>query len=143
MNLSKQGKLSRVISTTDGAAGTADINGTSIDMEGFEGCLFIVTFGAIVSGAATSIKVAQSADDSTFNDLAGSAQTIADTDDEKIFYVDVYKPLDRYLRLIVDRGTQNATVTAHAIQYGARKWPTTHGTNVSGETHVSPAEGTA
>jgi hypothetical protein len=36
--------------------------------------------------------------------------------------------------------------SATYIQYGhasARKAPVTHGTNVSGELHVSPAEGTA
>ena len=48
------------------------------------------------------------------------------------------------MRLVVDRGTQNAVVaSANYIQYNARKQPTSHGTGVTGETHVSPGEGTA
>ena len=76
--------------------------------------------------------------------MLGTGQTIADTDDEKVFYIDLYKPRERYVRLVVDRGTQNAVVaSAEYEQYGARNEPVTHGSNVSGETHISPAEGTA
>lgn len=143
--LSKKTKLSIAVTPTAGAAGTSDINGTTLDMAGFMGVLITVTMGAIVSGAVTSIKAQQGAasDMSDAADLEGSAQTIADTDDEKVFYIDVYRPTKRYVRLVVDRGTQNATLTATYQQYGPRKPPTTHGTNVSGETKYSPAEGTA
>ncbi len=145
MNLNKQTKITRVISVTEGAAGATNINSTEIDMEGFESVLFIVTFGAIVAGAATSIKAQQDTVTGMGGaaDLLGTAQTVADTDDEKIFYIDLVKPRERFVRLVVLRATQNATCHAHAIQYNPRKWPTTHGSNVSGETHVSPAEGTA
>jgi len=146
VNLSKETKISQVITPTAGAAGTSDINSSIIDMSGFEGVLFAVTFGAITGGAVTSIKVQQGAasDMSDAADLEGSAQTIADTDDEKVFYVDVARPLERYVRLVVDRGTANAVVSsAIAVQYSPRNQPTSHGSGVSGETHVSPAEGTA
>jgi hypothetical protein len=145
-NLSKNTKISQAITVTNGAAGTSDINGATLDMANFEGVLIVVTMGAIVSGAVTSIKAQQGAASNLSDaaDLLGSSQTIADTDDEKTFYIDLYKPAERYVRLVVDRGTQNATVaSAEYIQYGARVMPTTHGTNVAGETHVSPAEGTA
>ena len=77
-------------------------------------------------------------------DLEGTAQTIADDDDDETFYIDLYRPRERYVRVVVDRATQNAVVaSAEYIQYGPRKKPITHGTGVSGETHASPAEGTA
>lgn len=146
MNLSKNVKLSSAVTPTAGAAGTTDINGSILDMQGFEGVMMIVRMGAITSGAVTSIKMQQDTDSAggTMADLAGTAQTIADTEGGKIFYSDLYKPAERYVRLVVDRGTQNAVVaSAEYIQYGAHLAPTTHGTDVSGETHVSPAEGTA
>lgn len=145
MNLSKNVRIEQVITPTAGAAGTSDITATEVDMEGFEGCLFIVQTGAITSGAVTSLKVRQSSTSgSGYSDLEGTSQTIADTDDEDLFYVDIYKPRERYLSLLVDRGTQNAVIAnAIAIKYGTRKMPTTHGSVVNGETHVSPAEGTA
>lgn len=146
MNLSKQTKISSAVTPTAGAAGTTDINGSTLDMAHFAGVLMIVRMGAITAGAVTSIKAQQgdASDLSDAADLEGSAQTIADTDDDKTFYLDLYKPTKRYVRLVVDRGTQNAVVaSAGYVQYEPLKAPTTHGTNVSGETHVSPAEGTA
>lgn len=146
MNLNKNVKISQAITVTAGAAGTSDINGTTLDMSGFDGVLMVVTFGAITGSAVTSIKAQQGAASTLSDaaDLTGTAQTVADTDDEKTFYIDLYKPTERYVRLVVDRGTQNAVVaSAEYIQYGAKVAPTTHGSNVSGETHISPAEGTA
>ncbi len=146
MNLSKNVKITPAILPSEGVAGTTDLNGAILDMQGFEGVLIEVVFGVITSGAVTSIKAQQDTDSAggTMADLAGTAQTIADTDDDKTFYIDLYRPQERYVRLVVDRATQNAVVSsATYIQYGARVAPTTHGTNVSGETHVSPAEGTA
>lgn len=145
-NASKEMKITQAITVTNGAAGTTDIAGVTLDMEGFEGVLMVITFGAITAGAVTSIKAQQGAASNLSDaaDLEGTSQTIADTDDEKTFYIDLVRPRERYVRLYVDRGTQNAVVaSATYYQYGARKQPTTHGSNVSGETHVSPAEGTA
>lgn len=149
MNISKNDKISVAITPTNGAAGTTDIEGVTLDMQGFEGVLMLVTFGAITGSAVTSIKAQQDTDSAmgTAADLLGTAQTIADDDDDQTFYIDVFRPTERYVRLVVERGTQNAVVaSALYIQYGeasARKAPVTHGTNVSGELHVSPAEGTA
>jgi hypothetical protein len=146
MNLSTHVKISTAITPTAGAAGTSDINGTILDMQGFNGVLMVVRMGEITASAVTSIKAQQDTDvaGGTMADLAGTAQTIADTDDDKTFYIDLYRPTERYVRLVVDRGTQNAVVaSASYIQYGAHLAPTTHGTGVSGELHISPAEGTA
>jgi hypothetical protein len=144
--LSKQGKLSIAITPTNGAAGTADINGDILDMQGFESVLVAVTFGAITSTAVTSIKAQQGAASNMSDaaDLEGTAQVIADTDDDKTFYIEITRPRERYVRLVVDRGTANAVVaSALYIQHGAAKQPVSHGTNVAGESHISPAEGTA
>lgn len=146
MNLSKNVKVSQAITVTNGAAGMSDINGAVLDMQGFEGVLIEVTFGAIVSGAVTSIRAQQgaAANLSDAADLEGTAQAVADTADEQTFVIDIYKPRKRYVRVVVDRGTQNAAVaSATYVQYGAHKLPTSHGANVNVETHVSPAEGTA
>ena len=145
MEPGKDMKISQAITVTNGAAGTSDINGATLDMSGFEGVLIAVQMGAIVSGAVTTIKAQQGdeSDGSGMSDLLGTSQTVADDDDEKTFYIDLKKPTKRYVRLVVPRATQNATLTATYLQYGASKQPTSHGSNVSGETHIGPAEGTA
>jgi len=146
MNLGKNTKITRVIDAT--AAGTSDINGSTIDMQGFEGVLFTVGFDTITASAVTSIKVQQGdeSDASDMSDLEGTGVTVADTDDTSVAWIDLFRPAKRYVRVVVDRGTQNAVVDfGLAQQYGPRKMPTTHDatTVLGGEFHASPAEGTA
>lgn len=140
--------LVQVIAPAAGVAGTTAINGTVVDMADCNGALFIVTFGAITSTAVTTIKLQASDDNAVaddYSDLAGTSQAVADTDDEKIFYIDIMRPSKRYLRLVVSRGTANAVVAAASClkYFGQRKQPVTHAAAVSGEAHVSPLEGTA
>lgn len=129
------------------AAGTSDLNSDVVDMAGFEGVRFIIGFGAITSGAVTSIKVqqGQASNLSDAADLAGSAITVADTDDNKLAISEIYRPQERYVRLVTDRGTQNAVIDFLIAElYGARKKPITQdATVISAEIANSPAEGTA
>lgn len=55
MNLTTRVQTRRVINAT--AAGTGAVTGAVVDMKGFAGVGFLVGFGAITAGAATSIKV--------------------------------------------------------------------------------------
>lgn len=144
--LSKNVKISQGVTPTAGAAGATDIEGAIIDMQGYEGVLMIVPMGTIVAGALTSIKARQG-DLSGLGDaadIAGSLQTIADTDDNKTFCIDIKNPTARYLQAYIARSTSNATVGGVTyIQYGARKVPVTQGTSVTVESFVAPVEGTA
>jgi hypothetical protein len=145
---SENNKVSIAITTTAGAAGSTAVNGAVLDTAGFEGGCAVVAFGAIVSGAATSIKLQQSADATgdpdDFSDVLGTGQTVADNADDKVFYCDFRHATKRYVRVVVSRATQNATVgSALYVQYGARSRPVTQGTNVAGEQFTAAAEGTA
>lgn len=146
LNLGTQSKITRVIDAT--VAGTSDVNGATIDMKGFEAVCFVVLFGTITATAVTSIKVQQGAasDLSDAADLTGTSVSVAADDDDQVAYVEVVKPRERYVRVVVDRGTANAVLDgAIAIQTNPKSEPTTHDstTVVGGETHLSPAEGTA
>ena len=147
LNLGTDSKLKRVMNAV--AAGTSDQNSASVDMTGFDNVLFGALFGAITAGAVTSIKAQQSDDDGVaddWTDLAGTAVTVADDDDDKLFWLEVVQPEKRYVRLVVDRGTQNAVIDGViAIQTNPKHIPTTHdaATVGGGEVHASPAEGTA
>jgi len=145
--LSTQAKLSQAVSPDSGAAGTSDINGATLDMQGFDGVLVACTFGSITGGATTSIK-AQSGAESGMGDaadLAGTKQSVADTDDNLTFYIDLSHVQERYVRLVVQRADANAVVSAaNYVQYKARSLPvSSHGSAVSGEQHDRPTEGTA
>ena len=147
MNLANN--ISAIRISNAAAAATTDITSSAVDMQGFEGCIFIVTMGAITSGAVTSVKLQQSSDDGgsdAYADLEETSVTVADDDDNQVVIVDIKFPRERYLKCIVDRGTQNAVVDGIvALRYGSREQPATNdsSTVVSREVHCSPAEGTA
>ena len=141
-----QVSIDDLLTTAAGAAGTADINSDEVDTQNWDGVMFIVKFGPIVSGAVTSIKAQQDTVTGMAGaaDLAGTGITVADTDDDKLKVLDIFKPRERFVRCVVDRATQNATVNSIVgIRYRGRKFPSTHAAEVAGEKHASPAEGTA
>lgn len=148
MNLGKNVKITTAITPTAGAAGTDDIEGTILDMQGYDGVIAIVRFGVITANAVTSIKWRQDtgATMAAAADLEGTGMTVADDDDGQIFVSELYRPLERYVQIYVDRGTQNAVVaSAEYIRYAGRDFPISNNVTdaVTYELNVSPAEGTA
>jgi hypothetical protein len=136
----------KITSALDYASGTADRSGATLDMKGYDGVLMVVKLATVAAGAVTSIKAQQGAASNLSDaaDLAGTAQSIADDDDNEVYYIDLYQPRERYVRLVVDKDGSNACAeSAVYIQYKGRTAPTTHAAGVTGEGHVAPAEGTA
>lgn len=134
-----------VVTPTAGAAGTTDIESTIVDTAGFGGCAFVVQLGAITSGAVTSCYVQQNTANSTSGmaTLAGTTVTIADDDDSQYVIIDCAHATERYLRLVVDRGTQNAVVAAaHAYLYNPSVAPVSNTESAHHSTTfvISPAE---
>lgn len=145
MNLSTS---TLVRTALDHAEGSADRNGEVFDTKGFEGVMTVVKFGDIAAGAVTSIKVQQGAasDLSDAADLEGTSISVAADDDNQIFIIDIYRPRERYVRVVVDKDASNNTEEMAWYQgYGSRKEPTEMALadEVTYELHVSPAEGTA
>lgn len=138
-------KIVIAATTTEGAAGTSAITSAAVDTTGFESCTFIVPVGAVVSGAVTTMKVQQcDTTGGSYADLLGTSVTIADTDDDKLKYVEVFRPQEQFLKCVVSRATQNATIGGIiAILKGPNRRAVSQGSNVAGEQHISVAEGTA
>lgn len=135
-------KISRLSNAV--SAGTTDSNSSSVNMAGFDEATFIAQLGDIVSGAVTSAKLQGSSDDSTWSDLEGTSMTIADDDDNELVVINIVRPKHQYLRMVIDRGTQNATIDSIiAIQSQAREVPVTQPSGVTVESHIAPAAGTA
>jgi hypothetical protein len=145
MNLSKAAKIIRVIDAT--AAGTTDVESAVVDARGFDSVTFIVGLGAVVAGAATSVKIQQGTNGTVTDaaDLEGSKVTVADDDDTGLVVIEVSHPRERYLRAVVDRGTENAEVDfGLAILSNAKNEPIADDATVIESLFLhSPAEGTA
>lgn len=122
------------------SADTADVTATGVDMKGYRGVMFITSYGT--AAADNLLHVEQSADDSTYNDVADTEVNVSTSDEDQ--WVDVYKPGDRYVRVVCERGTSSTLESIWAVQYDPLSIPqdnTVAGT-IHGERHVSPAEGT-
>jgi len=126
-NLSNGVKVSRV--SAGAGAATTDVNSSILDMSGYEGVVFIASLGDVTTTCALALKCEQ--DDLNaaggMSELTGSASYTADADeaaDDKIIKLDVFRPLKRYVRAVLERGTANAVVDGIiAIQYGAAVKP--------------------
>jgi len=129
------------------AVGTTTITSASVDMQDWQGCRFIVIWGAITDGSP-SMKVRQGTVTGMSDgaDLAGTLAAPALTDDNKLTIVDVYRPQERFLDCVVARGGATGAVIDAIIaeQYDPRVMPATQDADVAvAEKHTSPAEGTA
>ena len=129
----------------DYASGTASRNGASTDMSGYEWVMYIFKFATIAASATTSIKIQQSSDNSSFADLEGTGQTVANDDDNQNFITVIKRPGKRYLRPVVTKdGTNAAAEMVYMIKGGGGGPNLASVTDeITLESFVSPAEGTA
>lgn len=149
MHLTDKVKTIRVENAV--AAGTSDVESDVVDLgqsPGFNSVRFIVLLGAITTSAVTSVKAQQGdlSGGSDMDDLEDSAVDVADDDDNQMVIVDVIRPSKRYVRCVVDRGTQNAVVDGIIAElYDARDVPVDADTVtlVGSSKLVTPDEGTA
>ena len=138
----------KITTALDYASGTAVRNGAILDMQGYESVMVVVHFATIAASGVNSIKMQQdtAAGGGTMADLLGTSQSVAVDDDDEIYWIDLVKPRERYVRIVMTKDTTNACAeSAIYYQYGAKKMPIDNTVTdaVSGEIHISPAEGTA
>lgn len=126
------------------AADNETLNGSGVDMLGYESVMFIV--GALKGEELTfSMKAQQdtASDFGTAADLAGTANSfVTDAYTDGLAILDIHQPQERYVRPVItvpNAATAKATFCV-AIQYNPKNKPVA---NEDYEIHVSPAEGTA
>ena len=140
MQLSKMIKVDQVV--VPAGAATTTLTSDTVDMAGYDGCLFLTDMHVANSG--NYISVQQSADDSSYAALAGTKVVCGAAD--QVLGVDVYRPIDRYLQCVMVRGgSSTASGSIIAIQYCGQKFPIDNAATTTGdvqiETYASPAEG--
>lgn len=126
-NVVLSSKRTRVVNAT--AAGTTPINGTVLDMQGFESVVFVCALGALTATQVTSLKAqgGNAANGSDMADLVGAVTAnAADADSNKLLVLEVVRPDPtlRFIRCVVNRGTANAAVdSVVATQYADKRVP--------------------
>ena len=130
------------------AAANTDQNSDRLDMQGWDGVIFIVPITDSVATGVAKLQVEQNTSDSDTGmaALSGAAATITSAVDDDVndtlLVVDVYKPRERYVQGVITSATQNiAFGNTIAIQYRGIKMPVTQPASVSDSAFVvSPAE---
>lgn len=124
------------------SSGTTTINGSAVDMQGWLGVVFLVSYGT--SAADNGIKAQQGKASGMGDaaDLEGSKKLLDGT--QKQVVLDIYKPDERYVRPSILRGTGTTIEAVWAIQYRPNSTPVDNATvNQATKVVTSPSEGTA
>lgn len=141
MNLSAAIKITEHIATT--ATGTTTINGAALDMAGYEGVLFIIKYSSAANNNTLKAQQDTAVGMGSAADLAGSQVTVGASDE--IVWLELNRPLERFVRAAALRGTTTVIEWCVAIQYSARLKPVSNALagTIAGKLLASPAEGTA
>lgn len=130
-------KISPTVST-----GTSAVNGTHVDMAGYLGVMFLISFGSSAADIGAKAQQGNDSGDSDMADLAGSLQLLDGT--KKQIVLDVRRPSDRYVRPVLQRTTTTTVEAIWAIQYGPRDLPIDNVTAAQAVKLIEePLEGTA
>lgn len=135
------------------SAGTSDtLTSDALDLDGYDGFAIAVLVNAMANTASLTFKLQHSKDNGSsdaYADVAGSSQVLAtdQSDANKVILCDVFKPLKRYVKVILIRATANVTLDGVlALLHRADNEAVSQGSTVassSPEFFQSPASGTA
>lgn len=147
MQLTQNEKIEEVNAPV--AAGSSiDDNSDILDMQGWDGVVFIVpiTDSAATGVAALTVEQNTANSDTGMAALSGAQATatcaVNDDLNDTLLIVDVYKPRERYVQGVVTSTTANiAFGNTIAIRYKGKKLPVAQGASVQDIAQVvSPAE---
>ncbi len=121
----------KIVPIASYASGTADRNSEVIDTAGFGGCIVIIHHAAVGNSGAYDIFLAGSdtaTDQTTLSsgtNVATSSQTVADTDDDTVKYIE-FIPHFRYYQVTFNKDAATTYAeSAVAILFNAKSRPVT------------------
>lgn len=144
MNLFGSVKIDQVLGYY--AAGTTTRTSDIVDMQDYEGCIFVAELGTVIEDGTVDVFVEQNTSNAT-SGMARLATTTAytvtagdATAAKGCIVVDVYKPRERYLQCNITPATKSAVILGiTAIRYNGRSKPDVTGP-LKSTVLVSPAE---
>jgi hypothetical protein len=99
---------------------TSNVNGTAVDMQGWDGCMFVFQIGTVASGGTYDARIVSSANAnmSGATNIANAALVqVTSATPNASFIIDVYRPSDRYLRSATQPATAAVLHTSTSIRY--------------------------
>src|SRR5271154_4661116 len=115
-------------------AGTTSETGAEINMQGYDGVVFIADIGALTATQQTALEAQgsnTSGDEAAFNTPAVTP-FMADADSNKVLVLDIFRPVTQFIKPTVIRGTADAVINCViAILYNVDHAPITPDATVS------------
>ena len=109
------------------SGGGSDPDSSIVDMQGYEGALFLGVVGTQDSTGVCTLKVSEdSSSGGSFNDLSGMTVATSAGESDKLFLINVIKPNDRFLRATITRSAASEYGGTVVLQYGGHKLPSIH-----------------
>ena len=143
MNLSNGIKITKAAAAA--SAGTTAVNGTALDMSGYDGVLFFTTIATANAGNFLKAQIGSASDGSDAADLEGTKVVAAANG--QVVWLDIYRadPNQKYIRPVIIRGASSAVGEVYALQYESRRQVIDNNieNTIIGVLAVNPYEGTA
>jgi hypothetical protein len=99
---------------------SANVNGTAMDMLGWDGIQYVFSLGTIASGGTFDARIVSSANAnmSGATNITNAALTqVVSATPNNAFIIDVYRPSDRYLRSATQPATAATLLCSVATRY--------------------------
>jgi len=100
---------------------SANVNGTVVDMQGWDGCMYVFNLGAMTTNATFDARVMTSANSNFSGNSnvtnAALVQVLAATGNTNAYIIDVYRPTLRYLKTATQPATANTQFASIALRY--------------------------
>lgn len=102
------------------AAGIADRDSSVVDMSGYHSVRFLLAFGTLTAGAVTTISFRHGslADGSDAAVASVTVANVPDTEDNKLYIIEIVRPILRYGRVRISNTTQNIVVDGVVCELG-------------------------
>lgn len=134
MNALRDLKLTRVANAA--AAGITEVDTSILDMAGFEGVMFVCLLNTVTAGSVVTVTAQQNTANQTggMAPIANASASVTDVggaSSNQAIVLDVFRPLQEFVRAAVTRTTANAALDGViAIQYAAHRKPTVQDASV-------------
>lgn len=147
MNLSKNVKVTQALGYF--AAGQTKETSSIIDMDGYEGVMFVVSLGTLIQNGTLHAYLEENTANTTVGMVAApttvAAHTVSAGDaalTQSCIIYDVYQPGKQFVQMNITPATQNAVILGiTAVQYTSRvKPPTADASVIASFMYQSPAE---
>jgi hypothetical protein len=99
---------------------SANVNGTVMDMQGWDGIQYVFSLGTIASGGTFDARIVSSPNlnmSGATNITSAALVQVTSATPNNAWIIDVYRPADRYLRSATQPATAACLISAVATRY--------------------------